>query len=249
MTSSCSSIPLDPSNLTLRAFQAFREEIGISEGIRIHIEKTIPVGGGLGGGSSNAAVTLIAANHLWGNLLNDNQLKVLALKIGSDVPFFLHGGTALGTGRGELLEKIDLSDHFWIVLVCPGIEVSTAWAYAQAKIALTKQEKMTKFRSIFKQFDPHALQDSLVNDLDGVVFRRHPVLHEFKKQFYGRDAFFACMSGSGSTIYGLFSDRNSAEAARAFFSIERGLTTFLCEPIFSCLSDNKNMMESFSEHV
>ena len=235
VSSTMADIPQDESNLAVRAFLLFKEKTGISDGINIHIEKVIPAGGGLGGGSSNAATTLLAANYMWQKNLKQNELQKMAGRLGSDVSFFIGGGTALGTGKGDVLEKIELPADYWILLVCPGIHVSTQWVYKRAKITLTKQEKLTKFRSIFEHYDPHALHGSLVNELESVVFGRHPVLSVYKEQLYERDAFYAGMSGSGSTIYGLFSDRNHAEKAGTFFSIERGIRTFLCRPILSSL--------------
>lgn len=245
LSSTDPDIPQDRSNLAVQAFLLFKEKTGITDGIDIHIEKTIPAGGGLGGGSSNAATTLIAANYLWQKNLKKHQLQKMAVTLGADVSFFLEGGTALGTGKGDILEKIKLPADYWVLLICPGIHISTQWVYERAKITLTKQEKLTKFRSIFENYDPHALHGSLVNELESVVFGRHPVLGSYKEQLYERDAFYAGMSGSGSTIYGLFSDKIRAEKARKFFSIERGINTFLCRPILSSLLEQGVHIASF----
>ncbi len=231
ITSTNPNIPSDKNNLVFKAFQLFRNKTNIQEGLEIHIEKNIPIGGGLGGGSSNAAATLHAANQLWHNPLDRDQLNAMAVNIGSDVPFFLNGGTAFGQGRGEILTPIRWSTDYWIVLICPTFGISTSWAYKQAKIALTKKEKFTKLMSILERFSPHTLKDDFQNDLEGVVFRRHPILREIKEQMYQRDAFYAGMSGSGSSIYGLFSRQKEAELAKMFFSIQKDLTTYLCKPI------------------
>jgi 4-diphosphocytidyl-2-C-methyl-D-erythritol kinase len=224
-------VPSDKNNLAYKAFELFRINQGIDEGIEIHIEKTIPVGGGLGGGSSNAAATLLAANHLWKTNLTFKKLEVIAAEIGSDVPFFIRGGTAIGKGRGEKLKPIQLPDNYWIVLICPCIELSTSWAYQHSKITLTKNKKITKLNSIFENQAPHAYDVSLENDLEGVVFQRHPILKELKEQLYQRGAFYASMSGSGSTILGLFSEKKRAEAESKFFHIQKKLPVFLCKPI------------------
>ncbi len=225
------TLPLDRNNLVYRAFELVQSKLGFKGGIEIRIEKRIPMGSGLGGGSSNAAATLVGVNRLWGEKLSLSELEEMAAEIGLDVPFFITGGTALGQGRGEILTPLKWSNDWWVVLVYPGIEVSTSWAYRKAKIILTKEEKFTKFRSVFKKYDPHALRQILENDLEGVVFRRHPVLRIIKEAMYKRDAFYASMSGSGSSIYGLFLRREQAEVAQAFFSIKQGMTTFLCRPI------------------
>jgi 4-diphosphocytidyl-2-C-methyl-D-erythritol kinase len=194
------------------------------------------MGAGLGGGSSNAAAALIAADQIWNTKASMADLQSIALMLGSDVPFFLVGGTALGEGRGEILTPLPLLSKYWILLVCPDIHVDTSWAYSQAKITLTKDEKLTKFRSIFHRYEFHTLKEKLVNEFEGVVFSRHPVLQGIKDQMYERDAFYASMSGSGSTIYGFFQNRRIAERANTFF-FKQGLRTFICRPIKSVLSD------------
>jgi len=237
ITSTNPNLPLDGDNLVYRAFRLFQEKVGIREGLKIHIDKHIPIGGGLGGGSSNAAATLVAANRLWERNLSHSELQTMAIEIGSDVPFFLMGGTALGRGRGEILTPLTWKTDCWVLLVCPMITVSTSWVYKHSKIALTKEEKFTKFGTIFEKCTPHALRENAVNDLESVVFRRHPILREVKELLYKRDAFYASMSGSGSSVFGLFFHKEQAEAAKTFFSIERGMTTFLCKPISSRLQN------------
>ncbi len=233
ITSNESHLPIDETNLVHRAYSLICDRYRIKGGLHVHLDKQIPMGGGLGGGSSNAAATLLAVNKLWRMKLTQIELKELAIEIGSDVPFFLIGGTALGEGRGERLSPFDWPVNWTAVLVCPGIHVSTAWAYGQARIALTKEEKFTKFRSIFNRHNPHALRDDLINDLEAVVFGRHPILREIKDSMYLRGAFYASMSGSGSTIYGLFSEHREAEEACSFFSNEKGMTAFLSRPMSS----------------
>ena len=228
-----SRLPVDESNLCHRAFDSFRGQLGIKEGLEIHIQKRIPMGSGLGGGSSNAAVTLLAANQLWGGRLSRTDLEEMAAEIGSDVPFFLLGGTALGRGRGEKLTRLDWDPDWWVLLVCSGIHVSTSWAYGQARIALTKVKKFSNFESILSKNSFHALKAYLSNDLEGVVFRRHPILREIKHELCERGAFYASMSGSGSAVYGLFEHRGHAEEAKTFFSIQLKMTTFLCRPMAS----------------
>ena len=226
-----SSLPQDEQNLAYQAFTCFQDRFRIQGGIEIHIRKAIPIGAGLGGGSSNAATTLLALNELWNTQKSISDLEELAEEIGSDVPFFLRGGTALGLGRGEILESMELPTGWWIVLVHPGIEVSTGWAYSRAKITLTNKEKLGKLRSIFRQFPSRTLKAHLENELEGVVFKRHPVLRDIKEQMYKREAFYASMSGSGSSVYGLFSHRKNAETAKTFFSMQPDLKAFLCRPI------------------
>jgi len=202
-------------------------------GLEVHVEKRIPIGGGLGGGSSNAAATLTGMDQLWDTHLIPQDLEFMAAEIGSDVPFFIRGGTAIGEGRGERLTPIDLQWDCWILLVCPAISVSTAWVYNQARIGLTKDEKLINFRSIFQKNALRSLRGSLENELEGVVFKRHPLLRLFKEDMYKWDAFYASMSGSGSSVYGLFDSLEQAEAARSFFLVDKRVTMYLCRPISS----------------
>ena len=226
-------IPLNENNLIHRAFRVFQENLHLSGGLEVRVEKRIPTGGGLGGGSSNAAATLNVMDKLWDTNLSAHELESMAAEIGSDVPFFIQGGTAIGEGRGERLTPIDLEWDCWILLVCPAISVSTAWAYSQAIMSLTKDEKLTKFRSIFQKNALRSLRGSVENDLEEVVFKRHPLLGLFKEDMYKWDAFYASMSGSGSSVFGLFESLDQAEAARSFFLVDKRVTTFLCRPILS----------------
>lgn len=233
ITSNEPRMPVDETNLICSTFSYMRDRYGIQDGLEIHVDKHIPMGGGLGGGSSNAAATIFAVNKLWRMNLSSEEMKGIAMEMGSDVPFFMVGGTALGEGRGEILTPLDWPIDFTVLLVCPGIHVSTAWAYGKARIALTKEEKFTKFRSIFSRHNPQAMRDDLINELETVVFGRHPFLREIKESMYMRGAFYASMSGSGSTVYGLYSDRCDAEKACSFFSNKKGMTAFLCNPMSS----------------
>ncbi|MCJ7812117.1 4-(cytidine 5'-diphospho)-2-C-methyl-D-erythritol kinase [bacterium] len=243
ITATDPAIPSNKKNLAFKAFQLFQKKLAIQEGLEIYIKKYIPVGGGLGGGSSNAATTLLAVNHLYGNPLSDTELNRIAAHLGSDVPFFLKGGTALGQGRGEMLTPLRWPTNYWIVLTCPPFGVSTSWAYNQAKITLTKDEKFTKFVLILERYNPHALKANFQNELEGVVFRRHPILREIKEQMYQRDAFYAGMSGSGSSIYGLFFEKKQAKSVKTFFSTQKGLSTYLCRPISPHPADEIRMHE------
>lgn len=232
LTTSGIPIPLNENNLIYHAFRVFQESMHLGCGLEVRVTKRIPTGSGLGGGSSNAAATLIAMDKLWDSHLSMRDLEFMAAEIGSDVPFFIQGGTAIGEGRGERLTPIDLQWDCWVLLVCPAISVSTAWAYSQARIGLTKDEKLTKFRSIFQKNALRSLRDSLDNDLEEVVFKRHPLLGLFKEDMYKWDAFYASMSGSGSSVFGLFERLDQGEAARSFFLVDKRVTTFLCRPIF-----------------
>jgi 4-diphosphocytidyl-2-C-methyl-D-erythritol kinase len=231
ITSTGFTIPLDEKNLAVKAFQLFKKKSDVQGGIRIHINKKIPVESGLGGGSSNAAVTLMTVNQLWDNKISTDEIYEIAIEIGSDVPFFIKGGTRLGQGRGEILKPIHIPSNYWVILLCPDIQINTGWAYNQSKITLTNEEKMTKFIAIFNNFSYRSLREHVKNDLESCVFKRHPVLRELKEMMYKKDAFYAGMSGSGSSIYGLFTDKKKAEAAKLFFINKYSVHALICRPI------------------
>jgi 4-diphosphocytidyl-2-C-methyl-D-erythritol kinase len=192
------TIPTDDRNLVVKAARA----LGVDR-VAIHIEKRIPSGGGLGGGSSNAATTLTTLAKLF-NI--DRPLEPIALQLGSDVPFFLVGGTAYATGRGEVITRMPDAPELPLLLVLPRERVSTAEA----------------FRAL-KRFSPplgiDAYRDAAnyTNDFEEPVFIRFPQLRTWKETLYGCGATWAAMSGSGSTIVGAFPDVTSRDAARAAF--------------------------------
>lgn len=229
ISSTHSALPLDHNNLVHKAFMLMQETFKFQGGIQVHIDKFIPSGAGLGGGSSNAAVTLLATKHLWQLKINKQTLVDLAAEIGSDVPFFLQGGTALGEGRGEILTPLPALNLIWIVLICPNISVSTAWAYNRLKIALTNDKKIINFTPLFYRaaFDEYKLH--LINDFENVVFIKYPELAELKEQLYQSGAFYASMSGSGSSIFGFFKDKEKAEFALASLK-KSNHTSYICRP-------------------
>ncbi|MBN2104566.1 4-(cytidine 5'-diphospho)-2-C-methyl-D-erythritol kinase [bacterium] len=245
---SCSeiSIPKDDKNLIHQAFLQYKQALHIRGGLEVTIHKRIPSGAGLGGGSSNAAATLRACESLWKEKTHHHILKRMAFEIGSDVPFFLMGGTALGMGRGEELTPLKIPLNFWVVLVFPGFSVSTGWAYAQTKIGLTNAEKMGKLSSLFNETGVHTWRKTLANQLESVVFPRHPELQRIKMQFYEKDAFYASMSGSGSTMYGLFHDRTKAKSAVQFFSKQK-MQALLARPISAHPMNNQDQRDPLIE--
>lgn len=209
-------VPCDSGNLCLRAAAEVYRFAG-GGGVHIALDKRIPVGAGLGGGSSNAAMVLRALPRLWGVDIPDDELHAMAARLGSDVPFFLHDGPALAGGRGEILTPLNVRLPWWIVLVTPGIHVSTAWAYA----ALGTREWQPDPRLDLLLTDAVRGGDSaplLVNDFEPAVFERWPAIAEMKRRLLENGAVGALMSGSGSTVFGLFSDALEAQAALAEFA-------------------------------
>jgi len=223
-------IPVNSDNLIWKAYTLFQQQSGVDWGIDVRLEKRIPAGGGLGGGSSDAAATLTALNRLAGHVLSEADLFELAQKLGSDVPFFLHGGTALGEGRGEILTPIDMDARYFIVLILPGIHVSTAWAYQASRIALTKNKKISTFRALFRDLHLKDWRGSLVNEMEAAVFQRHSRLLALKDSLYDAGAGYASMSGSGSTLFGLFFEEQAAEVAAANIEQLHAVNTVICRP-------------------
>lgn len=190
------------SNLVWKAWQllsaSFPEKI--SRPLDIYLHKVIPMGGGMGGGSSDGAHMLHLLNNYFGLGLGMAQLEAYALQLGSDCPFFIHNRPAFASGRGELLEplSIDLSGYdIW--LVCPALHVSTAAAFAGIQPAAAGFD----LRRIADLPVAH-WRDHIRNDFERVVFSQHPVLDDIKRQLYDQGAVYASMSGSGATLYGLF---------------------------------------------
>ncbi len=233
-------IPSDENNLVYKAAVKLREFTGINEGARISLKKNIPVAAGLGGGSSDAAAALSGLNRLWGLGLTVETLCGLGREIGSDIPFFLGGPTAAGYGRGDELIRLSNETDYWYLLVNPGIMISTAWVYSQVDISaddircnrppldsenwigplVQPNLELTKEVVHIKIFLPDGLRldgNNIwlfpYNDLEGVVIRRYPVIKKIKDEMVASGAMCALMSGSGSSVFGVFRDRDSAERA------------------------------------
>jgi 4-diphosphocytidyl-2-C-methyl-D-erythritol kinase len=215
---SCShpGVPEDASNLAVRSAErffdaAFDGAIPSMGGVIIHIEKKIPLGAGLGGGSSDAAAVLTALNHHFGRPLSPSALMAIGARIGADVPFFIFGAPALATGIGDQLDPFPHLTPWTALLVYPNEVVSTAWVYKNLNLRLTKDEKkLSKFHFDGRFFN---VDEHLVNDLEPVTERALPVIKEIKRLLLAYGAAGAMMSGSGSTVFGLFADPDRAISA------------------------------------
>ncbi|MBI5804955.1 4-(cytidine 5'-diphospho)-2-C-methyl-D-erythritol kinase [candidate division TA06 bacterium] len=184
-------------------------------GAKITLTKNIPIGAGLGGGSSDAAAALQGLPKLWGMEISSPELHRMALGLGSDVPYFLQGGTALVTGRGEKIKPLDWKQAYHFVIVYPGFGVSTAWAYKNLKIPLTKGPGFSKMINYGPSLgpEPGQLAISLCNDLEKAVIPSHPQIDQIKQELVQSGALGALMSGSGSSVFGIFPDSGSARQA------------------------------------
>jgi 4-diphosphocytidyl-2-C-methyl-D-erythritol kinase len=212
---SCSMPELSgEDNLVLRAAKLLRERTGTERGARLLLEKHIPVAAGLGGGSSDAAYTLIGLDRLWNTGLDRKSLSEIGAEIGSDVPFFIDDVCAVAEGRGEVITSIPAPPVLDLLLVNPGIPVSSGWAYRSLQIGLTKKPVDIKlFCQSLDRKDFDSLRSLLVNDLEIPVIERHPVIGRIRESLYEHGAVAAAMSGSGSTVFGLFRTEDDARNA------------------------------------
>ncbi|MCX6281858.1 MAG: 4-(cytidine 5'-diphospho)-2-C-methyl-D-erythritol kinase [Bacteroidetes bacterium] len=194
------------SNLCVKAFELLKEHFQIP-GADIQLQKNIPMGSGLGGGSSDGAFVLKALNDLFRLGLGAVQLKAFASRLGSDCTFFIENSPAFAKGRGELLEKIhlDLSEYY-ILLVNPQVHMSTAEAYAMMQPA----RPAASLKEIIK-LPVSQWKDNMFNDFEGPVFQRFPLISKIKDLLYEKGAVYASMSGSGSAVYGLFTEIPAVE--------------------------------------
>ncbi|HYG81302.1 MAG TPA: 4-(cytidine 5'-diphospho)-2-C-methyl-D-erythritol kinase [Pyrinomonadaceae bacterium] len=215
LTSDSPEIPLDESNLVLRAADALRDARGLRRGASIHLEKVIPVEAGLGGGSSNAAVTLLGLARLWGLETGLEELSSIGTKLGADVPFFFTGGTALGTGLGTEITPLGdvVAEH--LLIVKPEAKVSTAEAYkALNSPALTKaggDANLSISRADEQFTDSHPI--ALHNDFEPVVFPLKPEIERARDALLNAGARSALLAGSGSSVFGVFDKRETRERA------------------------------------
>ena len=231
LTCSDANLPADARNLVHRAATAFLQATQIGDGVRIHLEKKIPLAAGLGGGSGNAATTLLGLNELLGEPLPPAKLNELAAALGSDVPFFLQTKPALATGRGE---KIQLLDFFpalrgaVFLLIHPGFGISTAWAYqnlARFPAALNGQPgRGQRLVSLLQTGDLPAAGRAFYNSLEAPALEKYPLLALFQEFLRSHGAAATLMSGSGSTTFAIVPGAKAAETLREKFNGKFGQT-------------------------
>ncbi|RJQ76227.1 MAG: 4-(cytidine 5'-diphospho)-2-C-methyl-D-erythritol kinase [Desulfobacteraceae bacterium] len=217
MVCSHPGLPCDSSNLAFKALLAFNRDLRAAAAvtprpISIHLTKHIPIGAGLGGGSSDAAAVLKGLNRFYGGPFDHDRLHALAVRLGADVPFFIDQRPALAEGIGERLTPYSGLPALWTVLVYPGFGLSTAAVFKNLNLALTKSKK--KLRKLpFKNGNFSAPQH-LRNDLEAGVGERLPVIQKIKEELVALGAIGSLMTGSGSVVYGLFPDAAGANKAK-----------------------------------
>ncbi|MEK6982969.1 MAG: 4-(cytidine 5'-diphospho)-2-C-methyl-D-erythritol kinase [Nanoarchaeota archaeon] len=209
------------NNLAYKAALLLKKKFGISNGIRIYIEKNIPIEAGLGGGSSNAATVLSNLSKLWSLRLSEKQLIELASQIGSDVPFFIGQNAALVEGIGDEVKKIKKSFSINIVLINPGFRISTKWAYSvfdRQKSRLKTKADISNLVKAIEKKDIKEMANNLHNDFEPIVEKKYKIINEIKNNLLRNDALNACVSGSGPTVFAIYD--SIYEAREAFFKLQ-----------------------------
>jgi 4-diphosphocytidyl-2-C-methyl-D-erythritol kinase len=227
------SLPSDETNLVWRAAAALRERYSIKRGVKIRLEKRIPSEAGLGGGSSDAAATLVALAQLWEIEASANELVGVAERLGSDVPFFFFGGTAGATGRGEVIEPLSDVPEQHLVIIKPNASVSTAVAYhsLNAPTLTSSEAKPILFRSQASDDSASFDLNALHNDFEAVVFRLAPEIERAKNALLKSGAHAAMLCGSGSAVFGIFENQDAQERAIQAIELETGWRAFPCKTV------------------
>jgi 4-diphosphocytidyl-2C-methyl-D-erythritol kinase len=220
-----SFLPVDRRNHVYQAAELLKQTFHLTQGVKIIIEKRIPVAAGLAGGSSDCAATFRGLNRLWNLNLSLEQLADLGSRIGSDVPYCIHGGTAFVTGRGEKIEFLPSMPQCWVVLVKPKMSVSTSSIFGSLSFNSIQHPDIAGIRQAVETDDYYLMTEKIGNALEGVTIKRHPVIQQIKDRMltYGADA--ALMSGSGPTVFALCEKKTRAQR------IYNGLKGF-CDEVY-----------------
>lgn len=222
------TIPVDERNLVWRAAEALRDKYRIRKGASVHLEKRIPAEGGLGGGSSDAAVALLALSHLWQVETGREELALIGAGLGADVPFFFTGGTALGTGLGTEVKPLADIRAEYLLIVTPRAKVSTVEAYkALKRPALTKDSSafilsISRAEALFSD----SLHEALHNDFEPVILSLYPEIARVRRGLIEHGARVALLAGSGASVFGIFDNREALGLAQSVFEKEEGWRVF-----------------------
>ena len=224
-----SQVPKDETNLVYRAWEKLVAITGENRGIKVIIEKNIPVAAGLAGGSTNGATTLLALNELWDLKLSEDELMKISRSLGADVPFCIMGATALAEGIGEKLTKLKPFSGKHILLCNPGIAISTEHAYSQVEFS----DKRIDIEAMIKAIDADDLKtlaENMGNTMEGPMIEEYPIIGEIKKLMLGNGALGALMSGSGSTVFGLYDDEEKMRFTEKKL-LDIGDKVYLCKTL------------------
>jgi 4-diphosphocytidyl-2-C-methyl-D-erythritol kinase len=227
------TIPVDESNLIVKAAVALNKRLQSSHGVSVTLTKRIPAQGGLGGASSNAAVTLFALNALWGGNLRADHLWLIARALGADVPFFLVGGRCLGIGTGTTVKPVHDPPKRSLIVVTPNAKVATANAYAALNAAslTTLESNSILSSSLADMFSAGSGRWPLQNDFEGVIFEIEPEIERAKVALLDAGARGALLAGSGSSVFGVFDDEVARDRALDNLKCETGWRVFSCETV------------------
>ena len=226
-------IPVDKTNLIIKAAVALNKRLHSSHGAEITLTKKIPAQGGLGGASSNAAVTLFALNALWRGELRVDDLWLIARGLGADVPFFLVGGRCIGIGTGTTVKPVHDAPKRSLIVVTPNAKVATANAYAALNAAslTTSESNSILSSSLADMFSAGSGRWPLQNDFEGVIFEIEPEIERAKVALLDAGARGALLAGSGSSVFGVFDDEVARDRALDNLKCETGWRVFSCETV------------------
>jgi 4-diphosphocytidyl-2-C-methyl-D-erythritol kinase len=227
-------LPRDSSNLCVQAALLFQKETHTRKGVDILLHKNIPVGAGLGGGSSDAAAVLFALSELWNIPVPFMQLRTMALQLGSDVPYFLLDGSAFATGRGETLEYFPLEIPYWIATVFPNEQIFTKWAYQNVTPDDARKKSLKEILRTGLH-DCDYLQKHLRNDFEQPVFAAYPNVRNVVNRFLDAGAKFVSLSGSGSSLFGFFENENDVREFQEETEEQLRYPVFITEPDFTAM--------------
>lgn len=218
-------VPAGRKNLAYKSASLLLGRRGGHDPVHIQIKKRIPVGAGLGGGSSDAAATMLGLNRFLRLGWNKSSVISMAATLGADVPFFVHGRVARARGIGDQLKPLSFFPRLWMVILYPGFPVSTRWVYKNLDLKLTKLNKNTSLKVHFQGSEE--LVSILVNDLERVTIRRYPQIAFLKERLIQEGALGALMSGSGSSVFGIFAAEKGARRAFRCLCEEEGVRAYL----------------------
>ena len=211
----------DDSNLIVKAAKLFlREALKSADGVQITLHKKIPLAAGLGGGSSDAAAALRGLQWLFEVPVSEGKMHQMAAQLGSDVNFFLNGGTALGTGRGEIITPWKASVPLWVILVKPSEGLSTPAVYQSGKALMTTGDKILEFQKVWSEGSPASIASRLFNGLEPAAFYLRPELEFIKKRLMTEGALGVLLSGSGPTLFALAAHEMEAKKIASEFEGE-----------------------------
>lgn len=233
MTCNLSFLPTDERNLVYKAVKLIKDKYHIKDGVKIDLNKRIPVAAGMAGGSSNCAAALKGMNQLFDLGLSIDELCEIGVTLGADVPYCIWGGTALSEGIGEKLSRVDAMPNCYILIAKPGISVSTAFVYQNLDLAgLSKHPDIDGMLECLNKKDLEGICARLENVLETVTIKEYPIIERVKKHLTDQGAMGTLMSGSGPTIFAIFKDKKTADnALESLRSIQDIKQAYVVRPI------------------